>query len=416
VSAPAVVPAGHHVGGHDRGAGHRTAVVAALAITQTIGYGTLYYAFAVLLTPLAADFGTTTTAVTGAFTASILTGATLAVPVGRWLDRRGGRALMSAGSAAGVLLLIAWSQVDSLWQLYLVQIGIGAAAAASLYEAAFAVVIALTTPEQRAGALLAVTVVAGFSSSVFLPLTGWLVDAHGWRPTLLILAAIQAVTVPMHAFVIRRPRLSTGRPGEARNAGAVRAALADRGFWLLVLGFTAHTAAISAVTVHLIAALVSWGHRAAFAATIAGLLGALSVAGRLITTGLQRRYRTTTVTAVAFGIQALAALSLPVVGATVGGAIGAVIGFGLGFGVAAIAKPVLLAERYDTRRYATLAGILVVPVTLAKAIGPLAAAVLQATTGSYSMSLAAVAVCCVVAAVAIATVTGLVDLPSPHLP
>jgi predicted MFS family arabinose efflux permease len=386
-------------------------VVAALAITQTIGYGTLYYAFAVLLTPLAADLGVSTTAVTGAYTASILTGAVLAVPVGRLLDGHGGRALMSAGSAAGVLLLLAWSRVDTLWQLYLVQIGIGAAAAASLYEAAFAVVIALTTAERRASALLTVTVVAGFSSAVFLPLTGWLVAAHGWRTAVGVLAAVQAVTVPLHALVIRRPALSTRHPGPAPGGaapggGAVRAALADRGFWLLALGFTAHTAAISALTVHLIAALVSWGHPPAFAASIAGLLGVLSVAGRLLTTGLQRRYRTATVTAAVFGVQAGAALLLPVIGATTGGAIGAVIGFGLGFGVATIAKPVLLAQRYDTRRYATLAGILVVPMTLAKAAAPLAAAAVQVATGSYTLVLLAVAACCAVGAAAIAATAG----------
>jgi MFS family permease len=381
-------------------------VVAALALSQTIGYGTLYYAFAVLLTPLAADLGVTTTAVTGAYTASILTGAALAVPVGRWLDSHGGRALMTAGSAAGVLLLIAWSHVDTPWQLYLVQIGIGIAAAASLYEAAFAVVIALTSPQARSGALLALTVVAGFSSTVFLPLTGWLVAAHGWRTTLLVLAAIHAITVPLHAIAVRRPALSVrAHPVRARGGAAVRAALADRGFWLLAAGFTAHTAAISALTVHLVAALISWGHRPAFAASIAGLLGVLSVAGRLLTTGLQRRYRTTTVTAAVFTVQAAAALLLPVVGATVGGAIGAVIGFGLGFGVATIAKPVLLAERYDTRRYATLAGILVVPMTLAKAAAPLAAAAAQAATGTYTAVMVAVAACCAVAAAAIAAAT-----------
>ncbi|RGC66793.1 Major Facilitator Superfamily protein [Micromonospora sp. MW-13] len=322
------VPAGHtSVGGDRRG---RT-TVAALAITQTIGYGTLYYAFAVLLNPLAADLHTSTTAVTGAFTASVLVGAVLAVPVGRWLDRHGGRALMAAGSAAGVLLLLLFSRVDQLWQLYAVQVGMGAACAASLYEAAFAVVIALTSPERRAGSLLAVTVVAGFASTVFLPLTGWLVDAHGWRTALLALAALQTVTVPLHALLVRRPAHPVRpRHDAAASNGAIRGALADRGFWLLALGFTAHTAAISALAVHLIAALVSWGHRPAFAATI--------------------------------------------------------------------------TERYDTGRYATLAGILVVPMTLAKAAGPLAAAALQATTGSYAPVLAAVASCCAVAAVAIAAV------------
>ena len=136
------------------------------------GTAPAYYAFAVLLTPLATDLHTSTIAVTGAFTASVLTGAALAVPIGRRLDRHGGRTLMTGGSAAGALLLVALSQVDRLWQLYLVQIGIGAAAAASLYEAAFAVVIAVTAAERRSSALLTVTVVAGFASSVFLPLTG----------------------------------------------------------------------------------------------------------------------------------------------------------------------------------------------------------------------------------------------------
>ncbi|HEY0001940.1 MAG TPA: MFS transporter, partial [Actinoplanes sp.] len=99
--------AGGNVGDHRSPAptGNRT-LVAALAITQTIGYGTLYYAFAIFLTPIAADLHTTTTAVTGAFTASVLASALLAVPVGRWLDRHGGRALMTAGSLLGALLLV----------------------------------------------------------------------------------------------------------------------------------------------------------------------------------------------------------------------------------------------------------------------------------------------------------------------
>ncbi|GAA3348675.1 MFS transporter [Amorphoplanes nipponensis] len=398
-----VAPASELTGGR-----RRTTLVASLAISQTIGYGTLYYAFAVLLAPVAAHLHTSTTAVTGAYTASVLTGAALAVPVGRWLDRHGGRLLMTAGSAAGVLLLLAWSQVDTLWQLYLVQIGIGAASAASLYEAAFAIVIAATSTAHRSNALLTLTVVAGFSSTVFLPLTGWLVANHGWRTAILVLAGIQALAVPLHAFAVQRPanhhHMNPARDDESRpGVGAVRAALADRGFWLLALGFTAHTAAITAVTVHLVAALISWGHPPTFAATIAGLLGALSVAGRLLTTGLQRRYRTTTVTAAVFSVQAAAALLLPFVGANTGGAIGAVIGFGLGFGVATIAKPVLLAERYDTRRYATLAGILVVPMTLAKAAAPLAAAGLHTRAGSYTPVLITVAACCALSAAAIAS-------------
>jgi MFS family permease len=382
-------------------------IVAALSITQTIGYGTLYYAFAVFLTPLAADLHTSTTAVTGAFTANVLTGAVFAVPVGRRLDRRGGRALMTAGSLAGTLLLVAWAGVQNVWQLYAVQIGLGAAAAASLYEAAFAVVVAWVTPERRSRALLAVTVVAGFASTIFLPLTGWLVDRYEWRTALLVLAAVQALTVPLHALFVRpapAPARAPAPPAHSRDRGAIRAALADRAFWLLALGFTADTAAVSAVSVLLVSALVSWGHPPTFAAGIAGLLGVLSVAGRVVTTGLHRRFRIAAVTAAVFTVQAIAAGLLPVIGTSAAGATAGVIGVGFGFGVATIAKPVLLAERYDIRRYATLAGILVVPITIAKAVAPLAAAALHTVGGSYSGVFVAIAVCCLVGAAAIAAV------------
>lgn len=401
------VPVGPKAGGHLPSPPDGRALVAALAITQTIGYGALYYAFAVFLVPIAADLHTSTTIVTGAFTASVLASAVLAVPIGRWLDRRGGRTLMTCGSLLGTVLLVAWSQISEVWQLYAVQIGIGVASAASLYEAAFAVIIAWHHPQRRSAALLALTVVAGFASTIFLPLTGWLTDQHGWRTALLILAGVHAVTAPLHAIIVRHPPAGPYAAARHRDAGAraVRTALTDRGFWLLTAGFTAHTMAISAYTVLLVAALIAWGHPPAFAATIAGLLGVLSVAGRLITTGLQRRYRTTSITAGIFAVQAAAALLLPAVGASTGGAVVAVVGFGIGFGVATIAKPVILAQRYDTRRYATLAGVLVAPMTLAKAGAPLAAAALHTATSSYTPVLIGVACCCGIAAAAIAACT-----------
>ena len=61
----------------------------------------------------------------------------------------------------------------------------------------------------------------------------------------------------------------------------MRAALHDRRFWCLAVAFVAHGAAMSAMTVHLVGFLVHRGHPATFAATVAGLLGVLSVTGRL---------------------------------------------------------------------------------------------------------------------------------------
>lgn len=374
-----------------------------MAVTQTVGFGVLYYAFAVFLTPLAAALDTSTTAVTGAATLSVLVAALAALPVGRWLDRHGGRGLMTAGSVLGTAGVLGWSRVQTVAQLYAVFAVIGLASAMALYEPAFAVIIGVVDQHSRPNALLAVTIVAGFASTIFLPLAGLLEERLGWRTAVLVLAGIHAVaTIPLHALAL--PRAAAAARRASRRTAVIRIALRDQAFWFLVLAFVAQGAAVSVVAVHLVACLVTLGHPPGFAATTAGLLGVLSVTGRLLTTGLRRRYRTTAVTAAVFTIQGAAAAALPLVGRSASGAVACVVLFGLGFGVGTLSRPALLAERYDTSAYASLAGALAFPATLAKAGGPLAAAAIFTTAGTYTPVMAAVTASCAVAAFALTLV------------
>ncbi|GIJ62487.1 MFS transporter [Virgisporangium aurantiacum] len=379
-------------------------IVAAFAVTQTVGYGVLYYAFAVLLQPMATALDASAATVTGALTASVLAGAALSVPVGRWLDRHGGRALMTVGSLLATALVVAWSQVRTVAQLYAVLIGIGLTTAMVLYEPALTVVVSWFDPARRSRAVLAVIVVAGFASTIFLPLTAVLVDRYGWRTALLVLAGIHgALTVPLHAFAVRPPPAPPARHTDGTHAGIVRAAVRDARFWFLATAFVAHSAAMAAMTVHLVGFLVHSGHPATFAATVAGLLGVLSVTGRLLLTAAHRRWRLTTVVTVVFGVQALAAFALPLIAAGPIGAAAGVTAFGIGFGVASLTRPQLLADRYGTLAYGTINGILATPVTVARAVAPMAAAGLLGAT-SYPAVLAAIGGTCLVAAVGIAAV------------
>jgi MFS family permease len=375
-------------------------LILGLAVTQTVGYGVLFYAFAVLLIPIADDLHTSTAAVAGALTTSIVVAAAAAIPCGRWLDRHGGRALMTVGSVIGVAAVLGWSQVHQLWQLYAVFVLIGLAGAASLYEAAFPVVVAASPPADRNRALLTVTIIAGFASSIFFPLTGLLLEHLGWRGALAVLAALLAVVaIPAHARLVpaRAPVLLAGvghQPGEEgrdhpRPDGAtVAQALRQNAFWRLTGAFVAHAAAVSAVGVLLVTALRQLGQPATVAATVSGLLGVLSVTGRVVTTGFARRHGMTAVTAVIFAVQAVGVAALPHLGRTIGGAVACVVAFGLGFGVATIAKPAVIADRYGTTRYATITATMTVPVTLSKAFAPLAAAALPL---NLSFTLAGVA-------------------------
>lgn len=380
-------------------------MIGALALTQTVGYGVLYYAFAVFLTPMVEDLHTSATTITGALTLAVLVSAAATVPVGRFLDRHGGRGLMTAGSMLGTAALVGWSRVDSVTALYAVFAVIGLASAMVFYEPAFAVIVTRFDARHRSNALLAVTMVAGFSSSIFLPLAGLLNAQLDWRGALLALAAIHAaITIPLHWYAIPAHPDTRIRPAADRphtQTAVMRKTLRGRAFWLLVAAFVAQAAAVATIGVHLVAYLSVLGHPAALAATVAGLLGILSVTGRLVTTGLFRRVGTVTVTAAVFAMQGLAIAALPAVGRTLAGAIACVALFGLGFGVATIARPALLADRYGTADYATLAGIVAMPVTLAKAIAPLAAAIL-ATTAGYPPVMAILALACAAGAALLA--------------
>ena len=167
------------------------AIVAVLSVTETVSWGVLYYAFAVFLPSMQRSLGWSKTELTGAFSIALATSALAAFPVGRWLDRHSPRPLMTIGSAGAALLVVAWSQVHDLLVFYLVWIGLGMAMACVLYEAAF-IVVTKWFHERRRQALTAVTLVGGFASFVFSPLSSWLIDEQGWRSALVTLAAILA--------------------------------------------------------------------------------------------------------------------------------------------------------------------------------------------------------------------------------
>ena len=154
------------------------AIVGALSITQTVSWGILYYAFAVFLIPMQRELGFSTPQLTGAFSLALLISAVAGVGAGRYLDGRSPRALMTAGSIAGVLLVLAWSRVDSLLAFYALWVGIGVVMAAVLYEPAFVVLAKwFPVPRERRRALTALTLVAALASFIFLPLSQALISS-----------------------------------------------------------------------------------------------------------------------------------------------------------------------------------------------------------------------------------------------
>lgn len=89
-------------------------VLIVLCTTEIISWGVLFCAFPVLLPTISAQTGWSHAAITAGLSASQVVAALVGVPVGRLLDRRGPRAIMTAGSMIAVPALIALATAQSL--------------------------------------------------------------------------------------------------------------------------------------------------------------------------------------------------------------------------------------------------------------------------------------------------------------
>lgn len=371
----------------------------AVSVGQVVSWGILYYSFPVFVTPMRAELGWQADNLTAAYALALLCSGLAAVPVGRWLDRHGPRALMTAGSCSAVLLLIAWAGVRDRSVFFLIMAAIGAMMAATLYDPAFAIV-ATWFRAQRGRALALLTFFGAWASVIFIPLSAWLVERYGWRHALLVLAAILAgATIPSHALLLRRRPsdlglLPDGAPAASSDTDPVSlsersistsAALRESRFWWLTLVFAACSFASVALMVQLIPYLLAHGHSSTGAAGIAGVNGLASLVGRLIIGPLGDRYSKTVITGGLLMLQLLGLVML-VLAPTIIGAIAAIVCFGAGSGTITMMRAALLAEQYGPIHYGSIAGAQSFMLTGAKTLAPLAAG-LFATSNSGSSRL-----------------------------
>lgn len=85
--------------------GLKNRTVLALGLTQTIGYGTLYYAYGVLVPNIGRTFDVEANWLFGVFSLGILIGGLFAPLIGRELDRRGAGVMLAVGSLLASLSL-----------------------------------------------------------------------------------------------------------------------------------------------------------------------------------------------------------------------------------------------------------------------------------------------------------------------
>jgi MFS family permease len=340
-------------------------LVLALGTSQTLAWASSYYLPAILADPISASLGIARTWVFGAFSMSLLISALLAPRVGQFIDRRGGRGVLTLSAivlSGGLLALAAASGPVALFAAWAV---LGAGMSLGLYDAAFATLTTIYSDEAR-GPITGITLIAGFASTVSWPVSSLLEHAIGWRGTCVVWAALNlVVSLPLLRFV---------PPASARLAH-LRRASSERVGWkprremvLLAYVFAATWFVTGSMAAHLPRLLERAGATTAQAVAAAALLGPAQVGARMAEFVLMRRSHPLVSARLATMLHPLGAAALGLAGTAAIAPF--TILYGAGNGLLTIARGTVPLAVFGPVAYGERSGLLGAPARAIQSLAP----------------------------------------------
>ncbi|MCK0198465.1 MFS transporter [Ancylobacter sp. 6x-1] len=371
-------------------------VVAGTHVVTGVTFGSSY-AFSALFPGLAAEFGASRGATALVFSLSAFVFYSLGAVAGPLGDRLPTRVLVLSGLVAMVLGYVGAANAHSLAAVYLfyaagagLGIGLSYVPALGAVQSWFA--------RRRAQASGIALAGLGVGTLVLPMLTARLMPELGWRGGLMMLAgAVALFGVPAATLLHRRTHLPDPNTPALAAPGA-RDLWRDARFRRFYLSLVLASFCSFIAYVHIVPASQDLGLPLETGTLLVGLIGAGSVAGRFVLTGLGDRLGAlrllvllTFAVAACFLIWAMATSFAAL-------AVFAVL-FGVSYGGCVGLYPVVASEVFGARHIGAVLGHLYTAVGISALVGPTLAGLVFDRTGSYLAPILVSAACAGVAAV-----------------
>lgn len=361
------------------------AIIWALGATQVIGYGTLYYSYSVLAPELAASFGWSVEWVFGALTIALLLGGVAAPAAGHLVERFGAARLMVCGSLLSAVLLALGALAADGWQFSLALIGMEVASTLVLYATAFSALVQMGgRGAQRS--ITHLTLIAGFASTLFWPLTSALLAVMDWRGVYLVFAAMHLlVCAPLHFLLSRQPIVSAPVPAASTlppvsEDGLLTGPRRRSAFTLMLIGFAVQGFTLSAVLLQVLPLLSGLGLGGS-AVLVGSLFGPAQVLSRFMNMVFGRGLPQTRLAIIAAGLLPAGLLVLALTTPALAGAVVFAVLFGLGSGLTSIVSGSLPLYLLGRQGYAARLGWLSAARQIASAVAPFVLALAMGALG-----------------------------------
>lgn len=335
--------------------------------------------------------------------------------VGSLTDRLGGRKTLLLGGVVLALGLGFSATVSSLWELYL-WVGIVTAFGHALIGMVpHVATISREFTANRATALGVAYAGGGVGIFLLVPTTQIMIGNWGWQWAYVGLAAVTALIIfPSIQMFFRsnETKIATGASVEKANSQegkkdwTVKQALRSPGFWLLFGARVLASMGNQLVVIHQIAHAVDVGYTKIFAASIFGLMGIVSIFGRVLFGYLsdlvKREIAFTGVQAVSvLGIAALLLMrddSWPLL------LYAYAVCYGLGQGSRALVLSAISADMFVGKSFGAIYGYFTLSIGVGGAVGAWLGGFLFDLTDSYTIPFS-IALACFTTSVVIVWIT-----------
>ena len=362
----------------------RDPAILAFMVAETVIWAAIFYSFPALVLQWQGEFGWSATQAMGAFSIALAVQGLAAPWVGRLIDRGRAPLGMPLGALGALIGLVALTQITTLWQFYAVWTWLGLMMGFTLYDATFSVVTRARGPHARA-AITAITLAAGFASTLAYPLTAVMIEIGGWRAAVWALAGLVLVLVlPLLWLGAKRLEVEV----QSRNlqpAGkptlTAQHIMRRPGFWPLAGGFALTALGSAILLAHLLPLLTALGVPMGLAILAASTIGPAQVAARVLLMLAGARVSAWQVSLGAFILLSLAALTIGAAAALPVLALVFAVAQGMGNGVISILRPVVTREVMGEVGFGESAGAVARLSLFAFAIAPGLGALLADAAG-----------------------------------
>jgi len=253
----------------------------------------------------------------------------------------------------------------------------------------FVVVISLVPQwfDEYEGRAMGITFTGnGLGILVLPPVWVWLLERTGIRGAFAVIGGVTALAVLVAATIYRRPSGRRSRGAPAVDTDWIRANVLDTRFLAAVTGFSLLWIWYFTLSAGLVGILTANGIPRAVAATAFGIVGGVSVAGRLASGEFADRIGMRVTLTAGTVVAAASLAALPWIGSTLP-MYALLVAFGAGLGaVAPLFSPIIIT-RFGPENATAIVGAFTVGQAVTSFSAPVALSLLRSASGGYTVPL-----------------------------